>query len=84
MNECMFSSSGLINNIAAKYDLEPGQITVSAVESDSTTSFQIMPYNAENLEDFQQKMDQIDGDVSRSILPLGQHRASVFFLVEFK
>lgn len=53
----------MTNNIAAKYDLEPGQITVSAVEPDSTTSFQIMPYNAENLDEFQQKMDQIDADV---------------------
>ena len=63
-NQSTFSFRGLINNIAAKYDLEPGQIAVSAVEPDSTTSFQIMPYNAENLDEFQQKMDQIDADVN--------------------
>lgn len=64
---------GLINNIAGKYDLEPGQIAVSAVEPDSTTSFQIMPYNSENLDEFQQKMDQIDADLGsnefRNVLP---------------
>jgi hypothetical protein len=53
----------LINNIALKYDLEPTQITVSSVESDGMTSFQIMPFYIENLDDFQKKMDQIDIDV---------------------
>ncbi len=53
----------MINNIAAKYDLESTQITVSAVENDGMTSFQIMPFYIENPEDFQKKMDQIDNDV---------------------
>jgi hypothetical protein len=57
----------LINNIAFKYDLEPTQITVSSVENDGMTSFQIMPFYIENLDDFQKKMDQIDTDVSLDI-----------------
>ncbi len=57
----------MINNIAFKYDLEPTQITVSAVENDGMTSFQIMPFYIENLDDFQKKMDQIDTDVSLDI-----------------
>jgi len=65
--------NGLINNIALKYDLEPSQIAVSSVESDGMTSFQIMPFYIENLEDFQKKMDQIDIDLNthefRSVLP---------------
>jgi hypothetical protein len=64
---------GLIQNIATKYDLEPTQITVSSVERDSTTSFQVMPFYAENLDDFQKKIDQIDDDLNthefRSVLP---------------
>jgi hypothetical protein len=55
--------SGLINNIAAKYELSPGQITVSSVKENGLTSFQITPYFAENMEVFDQKMDQIDIDV---------------------
>ncbi len=57
----------MINNIAFKYDLEPTQITVSSVENDGMTSFQIMPFYIENLDDFQKKMDQIDTDVSLDI-----------------
>ncbi len=60
----MFLSRDLINNIAFKYDLEPTQITVSSVENDGMTSFQIMPFYIENLDEFQKKMDQIDIDVS--------------------
>ena len=63
MSTGCFVSRGLINNIASKYNLEIGQITVSAVERDGTTSFQIMPYSQESPEDFQKKMDQIDIDV---------------------
>jgi hypothetical protein len=37
------------------------------VENDGTTSFQIMPFYIENLDDFQKKMDQIDTDVSLDI-----------------
>jgi hypothetical protein len=59
----VFLFSGLINNIASKYDLETTQITVSSVEKDGMTSFQVMPFYIENLEDFQKKMDQIDDDV---------------------
>lgn len=55
---------GLVNNIASKYDLEVGQITVSSVESDGTTSFQIMPYFSESADDFQRKIDQIDADLN--------------------
>ncbi|CAF2080570.1 unnamed protein product [Rotaria magnacalcarata] len=65
--------SGLINNIAMKYGLEPAQISVSSVEQHGLTSFQIMPFYAENIEDFQTKMDQIDADLNshdfRSVLP---------------
>ncbi|CAF1422311.1 unnamed protein product [Adineta steineri] len=56
--------SGLINNIAVKYDLEPTQIIVSAVENSGLTSFQVMPYYVENMDDFQKKMDQIDNDLT--------------------
>jgi len=63
----------LINNIAMKYDLETTQITVSSVESGGMTSFQIMPFYVENLDDFQQKIDQIDIDLNthefRLVLP---------------
>jgi hypothetical protein len=55
--------SGLIYNIALKYDLEPTQITVSSIEQGGLTSFQIMPFYMENPDDFQKKMDQIDIDV---------------------
>jgi hypothetical protein len=55
--------SGLIYNIAAKYGLIPSQITVSSVEENGLTSFQIMPYFSENMLIFQDKMDQIDTDV---------------------
>ena len=58
---CVFS--GLINNIAAKYNLEPSQISVTAVEPNGMTSFQIMPYYLENADEFQTKMDNIDTDV---------------------
>jgi hypothetical protein len=65
--------NGLINNIATKYDLEPTQITVSSVEQDGMTSFQIMPFYIENTDDFQKKMDQIDTDLNshefRTVLP---------------
>ena len=74
--------SGLIHNIASKYNLKGTQITVSAVEPTGLTSFQIMPYYAENMEQFQSKIDQIDLDVSVKVgslssLPL------VDLLVEF-
>jgi len=63
----------LINNIAAKYDLETTQITVSSVEQGGLTSFQIMPFYAENMDEFQKKMDQIDVDLNshefRQVLP---------------
>lgn len=65
--------NGLINNIAAKYELSPGQITVSSVKENGLTSFQITPYFAENMEVFDQKMDQIDIDLNshefRKLLP---------------
>ena len=57
--------SGLIHNIAKKYDLEVTQITVSSVESSGLTSFQIMPFFAENMQDFEKKMDRIDTDVMK-------------------
>jgi hypothetical protein len=57
--------SGLIQNIAAKYGLETTQITVSAVEQNGLTSFQIMPFFAENMDIFDKKMDQIDIDVRK-------------------
>ncbi len=34
------------------------------MENDGMTSFQIMPFYIENLDEFQKKMDQIDIDVS--------------------
>jgi hypothetical protein len=46
-----------------KYDLEAAQITVSTVERNGLTSFEIMPYYVENMDDFQKKLDQIDTDV---------------------
>jgi len=55
--------SDLINNIAEKYDLERTQIAVSSVEDDGLTSFQVMPFFIESVDDFQKKMDQIDIDV---------------------
>lgn len=65
--------NGLINNIAKKYSLEVTQIAVSAVQEHGLTSFQIMPFFAENMEDFEKKMDQIDIDLNshefRSVLP---------------
>jgi len=65
--------SGLIYNIALKYDLEPTQIAVSSVEQGGLTSFQVMPFYIENLDDFQKKMDQIDIDLNshefRTVLP---------------
>ncbi len=63
MKLSIFISSGLIHNIAAKYGLAISQITVSSVEGNGLTSFQIMPYFAENMDIFEQKMDQIDTDV---------------------
>jgi hypothetical protein len=54
---------GLIFNIAGKYDLAVAQITVSAVDKDGMTSFQIMPFYAENMDEFDKKMAQIDIDV---------------------
>jgi len=36
--------NGLIQNIATKYGLEISQITVSSVEQNGLTSFQIMPF----------------------------------------
>lgn len=73
MNASLFSnhfsiidfSSGLIHNIAKKYNLKTSQITVSKVEPTGSTSFQIMPYYDENMDDFQDKIDQIDSDVWR-------------------
>jgi hypothetical protein len=65
--------NGLIYNIAAKYGLIPSQITVSSVEENGLTSFQIMPYFSENMLIFQDKMDQIDTDLNshefRKLLP---------------
>ncbi|CAF3124777.1 unnamed protein product [Rotaria sp. Silwood2] len=65
--------NGLIYNIAKKYGLEVTQITVSSVQKNGLTSFQIMPFFAENIEDFEKKMDQIDIDLNshefRSVLP---------------
>ncbi|CAF3666061.1 unnamed protein product [Rotaria sp. Silwood1] len=65
--------NGLIYNIANKYGLEITQITVSSVQKNGLTSFQIMPFFAENMEDFEKKMDQIDIDLNshefRSVLP---------------
>lgn len=55
--------SGLTNNIATKYGLEPTQITVSSVEDSGMTSFQIMPFFVEDMDTFQKKMNQIDNDV---------------------
>jgi len=56
-----------------KYDLQITQITVSSVEHDGMTSFQIMPFYIENMDDFQKKMDQIDIDLNshdfRHVLP---------------
>jgi hypothetical protein len=43
--------------------LEAAQITVSSVERNGLTSFEIMPYYVENMDDFQKKLDQIDTDV---------------------
>jgi hypothetical protein len=64
---------GLIFNIAGKYDLAVVQITVSSVEKDGMTSFQIMPFYAENMDEFDKKMAQIDIDLNshefRSVLP---------------
>lgn len=65
--------SGLINNIATKYSLEPTQITVSSVEDNGMTSFQIMPFYVEDMDSFQKKMNQIDVDLNshefRTVLP---------------
>ncbi|CAF2803646.1 unnamed protein product [Rotaria sp. Silwood2] len=65
--------NGLINNIATKYNLELTQITVSSVEHNGMTSFQIMPFYVEDMEDFEKKMDQIDNDLNshefRKVLP---------------
>jgi len=46
-----------------KYDLEAAQIIVSLVERNGLTSFQVMPYYLENMNDFRNKMDRIDTDV---------------------
>lgn len=63
----------LIQKIAAKYILSPSQITVSSIEQNGLTSFQIMPFFDENTEEFDQKMDQIDADLNshvfREVLP---------------
>lgn len=63
----------LIQKIAAKYALSTSQITVSSVEQKGLTSFQIMPFFDENLEEFDQKMDKIDADLNshefREVLP---------------
>jgi hypothetical protein len=65
--------SGLIHNIAEKYNLERTQIVVSSVERDGMTSFQVMPFNNENMDDFEKKMDLIDIDLNshefRKVLP---------------
>ncbi|CAF1049361.1 unnamed protein product [Adineta steineri] len=65
--------NGFINNVAAKYNLIPTQITVSSVELNGLTSFQIMPFFTENMAEFQRKMDDIDADLNsyefRSVLP---------------
>ncbi|CAF0882508.1 unnamed protein product [Adineta ricciae] len=65
--------NGFINNVAQKYGLEPTQITVSSVEQNGLTAFQILPFFAENMIEFQKKMDQIDIDLNsyefRSVLP---------------
>jgi len=65
--------NGLIHNIAAKYGLEITQIAVSSVEQNGLTSFQIMPFFVENMENFDKKMDQIDIDLNshefRAVLP---------------
>lgn len=76
--------SGLIHNIAAKYGLSISQITVSSVEGSGLTAFQIMPYFAENMEEFQVKMDQIDADVIRKKNTCAfNHFHSLSSLVEF-
>lgn len=59
----LFLFSALIHNIGKKYDLSTGQITVSRVEPNGLTSFQIMPYTNDNMEEFQRKIDDIDADV---------------------
>ncbi|CAF1427364.1 unnamed protein product [Rotaria sordida] len=67
-------TNGLIQNIAKKYGLQITQITVSSVQQNGLTSFQIMPFFAENMEEFEKKMDQIDNDLNthefRSVLPV--------------
>ncbi|UJR09837.1 hypothetical protein I4U23_014062 [Adineta vaga] len=49
------------------------QIVVSSVEQNGLTSFQIIPFVLENMEEFQKKVDQIDSDLNsyefRSVLP---------------
>jgi len=73
--------SGLIHNIAGKYDLMPTQIYVSSVESNGMTSFQIMPFYSENMDDFQEKIDQIDADLNshefRKVLPMVANAAQL-------
>jgi hypothetical protein len=58
--------SGFIHNVAAKYGLEVTQIAVSSVKENGLTSFHVMPFFAENMEDFERKMDQIDTDVMKT------------------
>lgn len=69
----------LINNIAEKYDLERTQIAVSSVEDNGMTSFQVMPFFIESVDDFQKKMDQIDIDVKLLIFIF----CSFVFIVQF-
>jgi len=65
--------NGFIRNVADKYDLSVAQITVSSVEGTGLTSFQIMPFFTQDMEEFERKMDQIDVDLNshefRSVLP---------------
>jgi hypothetical protein len=68
----------LVYNIALKYDLEPTQVTISSVEQDGLTSFQVMPFYVENSDDFQKKMDQIDIDVCFKIKYLSMKGMFIF------
>lgn len=65
--------SGLIHNIAEKYGLEVTQIAVSDVEPTGMVSFQIMPFYAENMKEFEEKINQVDLDLNshefRRVLP---------------
>lgn len=79
----LFICRSLIQKIAAKYILSPSQITVSSIEQNGLTSFQIMPFFDENTEEFDQKMDQIDADVGFLPIKSWLFLFPLFFLVEF-